>query len=77
MRKIVAIALLCCLLLPAFLAAEPRTTTRAPAPSVTEAFTTWVHVLWVLVAQTMIPLSKDGPAADGGCAVDPDGRCGH
>jgi len=77
MRKIVATAILCCLLLPALLAAEPKTTTRPTAPSVTEAFTTWVHGLWVLVAQTIIPLPKDGPAADGGCAADPDGRCGH
>jgi hypothetical protein len=75
MRKIAATAILCCFLLPTLLAAEPKTTTRPAAPSVTEALTTWAHHLWSLVAETLVPLPKNGPFTDMGCAVDPDGRC--
>jgi hypothetical protein len=77
MRKIAATAILTCLLLPALLAAEPQTTTRPSAPTVAESLAAWSHDLWNLVAGTILPLPKDGPTADGGCVVDPDGRCGR
>jgi len=76
MRKIVANAILTSLLLPTLLAAEPQTTTHPTAPAaVTASLTAWIHDLFNLVAQTLVPVPKNGPTTDGHCSVDPDGRC--
>jgi hypothetical protein len=74
MRKIVATAILCCLLLPGLLAAEPKATTRATSPSVKQVLASWAHDLLKLVGQaTQLP--KNPPTPDSGCTADPNGGC--
>jgi|GEM_PF-5894196 len=77
MRKIVATAILCCLLLPGLVAAAPKSTTKPNAPSVKEALASWVHDLLKSVRQaaTLIPPPKVLPTTDGRCTIDPNGSC--
>ena len=75
MRKVVATATLCILLLPGLLAAEPKATTKAASPSVKEAIASWVHGLLKLMTQSTTALPPKPPTTDGRCTIDPNGSC--
>jgi hypothetical protein len=74
MRKIVVTAILCCLLLPGLLAAEPKATSRATSPSVKQVVASWAHNLFKLMAHSILPVPPD-PTTDGRCTADPNGGC--
>jgi hypothetical protein len=62
--------------MPSPLAAQPKPTTSHAAPlSVKEALASWVHDLFKIMAQSIIPLPPTPPTTDGRCTIDPNGGC--